>query len=333
MVLQTRFHNRRAVQIENDFIRATITVEGGHIAEILDKTTGVSPLWIPPWPSIEPSQYSVAGHPEYGDDAESILLSGIMGHNLCLDLFGPPSEPEAAAGLKVHGEAGIIAHDILLGENCLVAACILPIAQLAFERRIRLTGRCVLVQETVENLALLDRPIAWTEHVTLGPPFLERGKTQFRTPIVKSRALGELCGKPPETVFTNAECSSGYSAHLLDPAGKRAWFFAHSPVSNACIGYVWNRADFPWLGIWEENHSRTSAPWNGRALTRGMEFGVSPFPEPRRAMIERASLFDTPCYRWIGAKSKLRVEYYAAVAPSLAIPESLNQFEELVHVE
>ena len=103
------FHNRRAAQIEDDQLRISVTAEGGHIAEILHKATGVSPLWVPPWPSIDPSTYSLTKHPEYGNDAESKLLSGIMGHNLCLDLFGGPSPEEAAAGMTVHGEASVAA--------------------------------------------------------------------------------------------------------------------------------------------------------------------------------------------------------------------------------
>src|SRR5437764_12207541 len=102
---EIQFHNRRAVQIENEHLRVTVAVEGGHVAEILHKSSGVSPLWIPPWPSIEPSTYSLTTHPEYGNDAESKLLSGILGHNLCLGLFGPPSAEEARAGMTVHGEA------------------------------------------------------------------------------------------------------------------------------------------------------------------------------------------------------------------------------------
>ena len=98
------FHNRRATSIENDALCLTVLHEGGHIAEILDKQTGINPLWIPPWPSIEPSSYDAARHPEYGGGADASLLSGIMGHNLCLDIFGGPSSDEAAAGLPVHGE-------------------------------------------------------------------------------------------------------------------------------------------------------------------------------------------------------------------------------------
>jgi len=47
--------NRRAFRLENDQIRVTATLEGGHIAEIQHKPSGVNPLWIPLWPSIEPS--------------------------------------------------------------------------------------------------------------------------------------------------------------------------------------------------------------------------------------------------------------------------------------
>ena len=82
-------------------IRVTVLEGGGHIAEILDKATGVNPLWTPPWPSIEPEEFDHVAHPGYGGGpAESRLLSAIMGHNLCLDFFGGPSPEEEAAGLS-----------------------------------------------------------------------------------------------------------------------------------------------------------------------------------------------------------------------------------------
>jgi hypothetical protein len=51
----SQFNGRRAATIENAHVRVTVLEEGGHIAEICDKRTGVNPLWLPPWPSIEPS--------------------------------------------------------------------------------------------------------------------------------------------------------------------------------------------------------------------------------------------------------------------------------------
>lgn len=336
------FHHRRAAQIENDGIRLTVTVEGGHIAEILDKGSGVNPLWIPPWPSIEPSTWGREKHPEYGADAESKLLSGIMGHNLCLDLFGAPSPEEAAAGMTVHGEASILPYQIAFSGHELTAACLLPAAQLQFERRIRLDGARVLIRETVENLSALDRPIAWTEHATLGPPFLEKGVTQFRAPGTKARPLSgdrefEWPLKPSPgggmedmRVFTGASVSAGFDSVLLDPRRDQAYFFAFSPRTKVLFGYIWKREDFPWLGIWEENHSREHPPWNRRTLTRGMEFGASPVPESRRRMIDRHSMFGAPGYRWLPARTKHQVDYWAFITSAESIPESLEQLQ--VHI-
>ena len=56
------YRGRRAAALENDSLRVTVLEEGGHIAEITDKATGVNPLWTPEWPSIEPSAYDPAAH-------------------------------------------------------------------------------------------------------------------------------------------------------------------------------------------------------------------------------------------------------------------------------
>lgn len=322
-MIEATYRNRRAFQIENDLVRLTVLYEGGHIAELLHKPTGVNPLWTPPWPSIEPSVYRPELHPEYGLNVESKLLAGIMGHNLCLDVFGPPSDDEAAAGVTVHGEASVEPYSIGTRNNEMVASVHLRHSQLEFERRLVLEGDTVRIIETVQNSGSLDRPIAWTQHVTLGPPFIVPGETQFDLPATKSRTLeGKDFDWPyapgPEDkidmrTYTAAAVSGGYTAHLLDPSREDAWFTAWSPSAKVAVGYRWKRADFPWIGIWEENHSRQSPPWNGQTVTRGMEFGVSPMPETRRSMIERGSMFGVPAYVWAPAKKSIRVEYSAFV--------------------
>ena len=147
-----------------------------------------------------------------------------MGHNLCLDLFGSPSPEEAAAGMTVHGEASVAPFQINFADRELTASCSLPAAQLQFERRIHLDGGRVRISETVENISILDRPIAWTQHVTLGPPFLEKGATQFRAPGTKAltlssganfdwpvatRANGE---KSDLQLYTNAPASGNFDS-------------------------------------------------------------------------------------------------------------------------
>ncbi len=343
---EIKYRNRRAVQIEAGKVRVTVLAEGGHIAEILHKPSGVNPLWTPPWPSIEPSTYAPAKHPEYGAGAESKLLAGIAGHNLCMPVFGGPSEEEAAAGMTVHGEASVVPYQIKSTNAGLVGVAEFPVARLRFERLIHLAPQhnVVRVSERVENLSAEDQPIAWTQHVTLGPPFLEKGATQFRVSATRSKVFeGEFGnvykpgaefgwphapridgGTSDLALFTNEPVSGGYTAHLMDPRHEQAFFIAFSPQSKLLFGYVWTRADFPWLGIWEENYSRANPPWNGGALTRGMEFGVSPIPESRRRMIERGSMFGTPCYRWIPAKASVRVNYCAFIGTAATIPESVH---------
>jgi hypothetical protein len=125
-------------------------------------------------------------------------------------------------------------------------------------------------------------------------------------------------------IFNSAPVSSAYTAHVMDAEQEHAFFVAYAPAFELAFGYVWKRADFPWMGIWEENHSRTQAPWNGRELTRGMEFGASPFPESRRSMVDRGRLFNVPTYRWLAAMSRVDVEYWIVSWRAKAIPESLG---------
>lgn len=340
------YRGRRAAKLENDFLRVTVLKEGGHIAEILDKATGINPLWTPPWPSIEPSAYDYAVHTEYGGAVDASLLAGIMGHNLCLDIFGGPSDAEAAAGLPVHGEASLVRYELEQSGSTLVQRARLPLTNLRIERTIRLADRLVRVKESVENPSGVDRPIGWTEHVTLGPPFLQKGVTEFRASATRSKVFERPFGSAdylePGAEFdwpvaprigggiadlrrsSAAPASSAYTAHLMDPRRDRAFFVAFSPESRLAFGYIWRSADFPWMGIWEENASRPQPPWNGSTLTRGMEFGASPFPETRREMIERGRLFDVPTFRWIPAATLVTVEYAIVMRPADAVPETLD---------
>ena len=342
----TSFKGRRAVSIENEQVRVTVTQEGGHVAEILDKRSCVNPLWSPPWPSIEPSAYSATKFPEYGTSGEAKLLAGILGHNLCLDIFGGPSAEEAAAGMEPHGEGSIVPYEIRGDGARLEMRATFPLAQIRFQRQIELHQTNVRFVETVENLAGIDRPIGWTQHVTLGPPFLERGTTQFRASATRSMALGgdfspanylkggaefEWPNAPLKhggtcdlRVYNTAAVSGAYTAHLMSPEREHAFFTAFSPSLKIAAGYVWRQSDFPWMGIWEENCSRTHAPWNGKAMTRAMEFGVSPFPESRRQMVERGKTFDVPGFGWLPAKGKLQAEYWASVRTEQSAPESMT---------
>jgi hypothetical protein len=342
------YGNRRAVSIENDHLRVIATVEGCHIAEILHKQTNVNPLWTPPWPSIEPSTYNRLQHPEYGYEDEAPLLAGILGHNVCLDTFGAPSPEEAAAGIPVHGEAPVASYQVSGEGGWLELAATLTKAQLRFKRRISIAPDSIVVRisEELENLSPSDRPIAWTQHVTMGPPFLAQGETQFAITATKSKVIDSdfnggkgtqksgaefnwpFCPLKDDNVsdlrgFPSEDVSGGFTTHLMDTRREQAHFLAWSPATKVLFGYVWNRADFPWLARWEENHLRTQPPWNGNGLACAMEFGVSPFVESRRQMVNRGSLFGVPGFRWLPARTQVRVNYCAFITMAESMPESV----------
>jgi hypothetical protein len=342
----TTYRGRRAASIDNGTLRVTVLEGGGHIAEVRDLASGINPLWTPDWPSIEPWEYDAAKHPEYGGGADASLLSGIMGHNLCLDFFGGPSAEEAAAGLPAHGEASVARFDIGVSGSTIEMQTVLASAQLRVGRRIALDGRIVRVRESVENLTAADRPVGWTEHATIGPPFLERGVTLLHVPANRSFVhpgrFGPADYLAPGAEFTwpdaprigggavdlrrysSAAASSAYTAHRMDPVKDEACVIAFSPSLRLAFGYAWRRADFPWLGLWEENRSRKGPPWNGTALTWGLEFGASPVPENRQQMIARGATFGTPGYRWIPARTRVEVEYRAMLCPADRIPASIG---------
>src|SRR5204863_153249 len=109
--------------------------------------------------------------------------------------------------------------------------------------------------ETVENLAGCDRPVAWTQHVTLGPPFINQGTTEIRASLTRSRVYESQFGADdyleqgadfdwplaPGTdgtpkdlrVFAPAAArSSAFTAHLVDPRRDDGFFVAFSPEAR-----------------------------------------------------------------------------------------------------
>jgi len=338
------FGDRKVCRLESSELDVVLTCEGGHVAEIRHKAAGVNPLWTPPWPTIEPSTYSRHTHREYGDTAEAHVLSGILGHSICLDTFGAPSDDEAAAGIPVHGEGPVVPYEIAQPDEANASlTAVLPLAQIRFHRRVAVRRNVVFFNETVENLAAVDRPIAWTQHVTMGPPFVEHGKTELRMPATRSKVTDQdmggsqkagaefewpLCPRSDSELddlrrYPAATKSAGFTTHLVDPRTEQGWFAAWHPGSQLAFGYVWKRSDFPWACRWEENCTRSAAPWNLRTVTCAIEFGVTPTVGSRRRMVELGSLFGEKAFRWLPAKSTLAASYCAFAAVAAAAPESV----------
>lgn len=323
---------------------------GGHITELnLNSVPGVNPLWKPGWKTIDPQRYSASKHSRsFGSPPDGRLLAGIAGHSLSFDHFGPPSAEETAAGLSTHGEAPAAKWRRMpspaSARSSFRYGCKLESAQIDFTRTLTLdpTNAVVYCEEQAENLSPYDRPISWNEHVTFGPPFLEPATTIFDMPATHARVCPASFSQrnflQPDADFqwpnvprkdgdhwnlrTTATGQFGhYTAQLLDPALDVAFVSACNPRQRLLVVYVFRRADFPWVGNWEESNNRTNPPWNGKTFCRGIEFSTTPFSIPRRETMDSGRLFGESTYRWLPAKTKASVRFLILL---FAVPEDFS---------
>jgi hypothetical protein len=357
---KTKWNGREAYTLQNDLVQMVTLPGGGHIAgfQFLESTglPTLNPLWVPPWKSIEPTQYQAKKHATvYGPSNEGKLLSGIAGHNICLDYFGPPSEEEAAQGLSTHGEAPSSQWEktklrATSQDVSLTLAVNMPVSGLRFSREISLRrGESVAYfTETVANEKKADHFFHWTQHVTLSPPFLGHKCSSISMPATRGRTGAGTYGGSEELAHGRnfhwpfAPLEGGGSMDLtrpfsreglgfivtvlLNPRRQVQYIAALNEPNRLLVGYCFRHSDFPWVAIWEENQSRATAPWNGRCQTRGLEFGSTPFPIMRKDAFAVSPMFDTPTFSVVPAKGKKTVNYLSFLAQ---VPENFGVVRDI----
>lgn len=340
------WNGRKAYLLGNQLIRLTMLTGGGHIAEFqlenFDGSRSMSPLWVPPWKTIDPHQYREKIHGrDYGTITEGKLLSGIVGHNICLDYFGSPSVEEAKSGMSQHGEAPCskwTRSRISRSPQklALEMSVRLPVAGLHFRREIALRKdeQVVYFKESIRNERKADHFFHWTQHVTLGPEFLSPNKCSIALPgtraITYPHGYDEgkaLLASNQEFRWPNAPLARGGNLDLTVPFFRRGLGFVVATLLDKkkdvgfiaavnqnlglLIGYCFKRSDFPWVAIWEENRGIAAAPWKRRTQARGLEFSTTPLPLLRREAFLSGRLFGEPTMTCIPALGTKTVRYAA----------------------
>ena len=329
----TTFRGRPAVALRNARIGLTILAGGGHIASIKLAQNPVNPLWEPLWPALEPNLRALASDRDYGDPHEGVMLSSIAGHNLCCDVFGAHSDAEEALGLTYHGEAGMVAWsvesaDCRSDQATLVMRADLLHTAMTIQRSYQLAAnsQTVRVQDTFVNKVGFQRALGVAQHATVGGPFL--GSHEAPTLFAANADQGVTWPQPYSELshgfavnqsfaYPNVPSLDGtahdwrrYPRHevngdlcslRINPPDEVAWFSAYNPTCGLTLAYAWQRAHYPWLQTWEENHFRRNKPWDGKELTRGMEFSSYAFALSRKENVELGKLLETPCYTWLDA--------------------------------
>ena len=317
---QKSFHSRACWTIENTDIRVTVIKSGGHIAALVLKDgPELNPLWVQDRPTIDSDQYDPAIHgATYGAGPEARLLSGLLGHNLCFPYWGDPSGAEHHAGMTYHGETNIVRwEEVRSSRDSLVITALLPESSLRFTRTLECSGQSVLCESVAENLSAWDRPVAWCEHVTFGPPFLEPGVTRFEASVTRGFRTGEDSQAAffwPEgrgtipcdlSVCSRIQHSQLVNSFLVDPAKEFGRFTASHAGRGLAVEYEFRREEFPWLNVWEN--------YEDKALTRGMEFSNTPVHGTMKRLMQTPTIRGTPAYDWLDAKSKLVKRFKAII--------------------
>lgn len=346
MQLDSLQNKRSILWVGGRELEVALAPGGGHIAalKIHGLSPAIEPFWQPPWKSFEPSEVNdhlLVQH--YGGRPEGRLLASILGHSLAIDFYGAPSPEEIQAGGVTHGRVGVSSwewtsdgHDVAFGD------CIDEASELHVSRRVHVRGFCVSIEEHVRNLCKWDRPIGWQQHVSIGAPFCEDGfwaRANCARGLTHPEAFGSGTSliQNRETVWPKAPrrdgCEFDYTRPLegaamandftgfeIRPTDELGYFVAGNTEARVALFYAWPRTFFPWLGVWDEKHGRTTKPWEGRVSVRGYEFGVSPLPLSRRQFLAQPYLYNVPAFAILPARSELWVKYALGVFPDVATP-------------
>ena len=330
----TDFDGRPALILHNEKIELTILTRGATLANLVlrDDPEKLSPYWNTDR-ALKPN-----GPPPSP-------LSGSIGHFLCLDGFGAPSDEEAAAGIPFHGEASRQQFETVTGTATTIQLkARLPLAQEDITRTITLIDgeNVVYVNTEVESLLAIDHPISWAEHATTGPPFLSPGQTIIDLPATKCRVRPQKAGSTGKlaygkdfvwpmgpltkggtvnlTTVPANEISLDLASCIVDPARTYGYVTVLRPDKHLIFGYVFRREEFPWLMSWM-NYSG-----DARAA-RGFEFSTQPFDVSHRETVDAHEMFGTPTYKWLPAKAKLHASFL------LFYSEAPDGFENVTDVK
>jgi len=285
---ETIVNGRRSVVLNGTSAQLTVDIAGGSIVDFHLLDGGLNPL-----------QWEEKG---------GATVPRPMGHFLCLDRWGAPSDAEKANGMPFHGEATRVEWKVA-SESAGAAAMSaqLPMAGISIRRQVRLSDSApvFLVTEAVKNDNKLGRVYNMVQHATVGPPFLDEN-TVVDSNARKGFAQGGPMPHPEEpAVYWPQALKDGAPVNMRmltnDPMPnvvsftideEFGWVTAANPQKGLLIGYIWKTADYPWFNAWRDVKG-------GRPAARGLEFGTTGLHQPYPILVAKGSIFGRPIYKFL----------------------------------
>eukprot|EP00041_Stephanoeca_diplocostata_P006622 m.90018 g.90018 ORF g.90018 m.90018 type:complete len:351 (-) comp16452_c0_seq6:399-1451(-) len=327
----------QAWRISNGTVRLTVMKLGGHIAAISDDhdDNALNPLWQPHWEPKDPSKIPYDGtaglkrgwvmSKKFGGTSEAALLAGIVGHNLCIDRFGPPHTMLVQQGKLMkerqewrptHGEAGVLPWTMTdQSSEHITLSVKLPEAALKICRTFTMENNAIQLKTVVKPTNATGKTIDWCEHVTIGDPFLDGAQissdcsaawtfpeAQEAPRFPTAAPLEEV---PVAEAFAVPHPSDPPCGDVITTKVNDGWFTVAN--KGRTLKYSWDKNTFPWLCLWTEHKSRTDLPWEGVERTRGLEFSTKPFPEAKPPPERAEEFHGTPTTCDIGSDGRTEV--------------------------
>ncbi len=308
-----------SVVLTGQAAQVKVDLGGGSIVQFQFLDQRLNPL---SWTSGEPS----AAHP--------------MGHFLCLDRWGAPSDAESQNGMPFHGEASHVMWNVTQKPNStggLIQAEMsaeLPLAGMAIKRRMRLVEGAALlrVSESVTNTNKRGRVYNMVQHPSIAPPFLDE------TTLVDANGRKGFMQSSPlpnpeqQVVHWPEALKNGRPVDLRHLSGDHdpevvsfiieddyGWVSACTPSKGLLIGYIWKRSEYPWLDIWRNAQG-------GHPVARGLEFGTTGLHQPEAVLVAKGKIFDRLLYSYIDAGQTVTRSYAAFL---FRIPADYNGVERV----
>lgn len=265
-----------------------------------------------------------------------------MGHFLCFDRWGPPTDSEKANGFLHHGEVNTVNWKLVTEphyENGLIEctmSCKLPMGRLQLTRKIELSENepVFLVNEEIKNLNKYGRMFNIVQHVTLASPFLDT-TTLFDNNTEKGfedKEDGSFDQENPvlhwpEAINKGERVSlrqfqnewPRVSSFVYNHNEKYGWVTACNTKENLMLGYLWKTEDYPWINFWRSMK-------NGIPLAFGMEFGTTGLHEPFTVVARKGKIFDQNIYAFIDADEVIQKSFIAFLA---RIPEDYKGVKKI----
>ncbi len=297
-VAQPSLDGRKQIVLEGQAAFVSVDMAGGSIVDFHFNDQKLNPLT---W-----------NYPEKGD-----LKPRTIGHFVCFDRWGQPSDQEGKNGMPFHGEATSVEWETLSPpsrKDGLVTAqmrCRLPIGGMELKRTMELVEKSSLcrVREEITNLNKLGRVYNIVQHPSIGPEYLDE-KVLVDSNAGKGFAQGGRMPNPEEPVLywpkviyngSLADLRTLVSDHnpgvvslVFADSLEYGWVTAVNPEKGLLIGYIWTLSEYPWLSIWRNVR-------NGRPAARGLEFGTTGLHQPYPILVAKGTIFGRPLYEYIDA--------------------------------